>query len=436
MASANRTIESPERWRVLVFPGGTEIGLELRQALAWNKDVLLFSAGADVSSHAPLVFARHFCVPSVSDQNWLDRLREVVLANSITHIFPAHDDVILALAEAGPVLPARVISSPPLTCRIARSKRHTLDALRPHVPMPRVFRTAAEVEAYPVFVKPDIGQGSYNACRADSAIELVTLLDQDPSRLILEYLPGKEYTVDCFSDREQGLLYASGRQRIRIRSGIAMSSSCIQDERFVDYARRIGSAMTFHGAWFFQVKADAQGELKLLEVAPRIGGTSALSRARGVNLPLLSLLEAERIPTRILASTQEVTIDRALVNRFRPLPSYSVLYLDLDDTLILRDRVNPEMVKLVFQALNRGVRTVLLTRHAGDLPATLRRFRLGELFDEVIHIRDGRPKGDFVRETDAIFVDDSFAERASVHAQTGIAVYDPATVEALLDERV
>jgi hypothetical protein len=194
--------------------------------------------------------------------------------------------------------------------------------------------------------------------------------------------------------------------------------------------------MSFHGAWFFQVKADADGELKLLEVAPRIGGTSALSRARGVNLPLLSLLEAERIPIQILASPQDVTIDRALVNRFKPLPSYSALYLDLDDTLILRDRVNPEMVKLVFQALNRGVRTVLLTRHAGDLPATLRQFRIAGLFDEVVHIQDGRPKGDFIREPDAIFVDDSFAERASVHAQTGIAVYDPAMVEALMDERI
>mgnify|MGYP000514686508 CR=1 FL=1 len=89
MASATRSIQSPERWRVLVFPGGTEIGLELRQAFAWNKDVLLFSAGADVSSHAPLVFARHFCVPSVSDPTWLEKLREVVVAHGITHVFPA-----------------------------------------------------------------------------------------------------------------------------------------------------------------------------------------------------------------------------------------------------------------------------------------------------------------------------------------------------------
>ena len=436
MMSSAATIPRAAKWRVLIFPGGTEIGLELRQALAWNKDIQLFSAGAAVSSHATCVFERHFAVPPVSDPAWVARLQEVVSAEGITHIFPAHDDVVLALAEQGASLSARVVSSPLLTCRIARSKRQTLEALRGHVPVPRLFPSVAGVERFPVFVKPDVGQGSYNAARAESPGELANLLAQDPSRLILEHLEGPEYTVDCFSDRVEGLLYASGRQRIRIRSGIAMRSSCVEDDRFLEYAQRIGKVLTFHGAWFFQVKADGAGELKLLEVAPRIGGTSGLSRARGVNLPLLSLFEAERIPVVIKASAREVSIDRALVNRFQPIPSYSALYLDLDDTLILRGRVNPEVIKLLFQSLNRGVKVVLLTRHAGDLGETLRRFRLEGLFDEIVHIRDGRRKGDFIREADAILVDDSFAERAAVQAQTGIAVYDPSMVEALTDDRV
>jgi hypothetical protein len=214
-----------------------------------------------------------------------------------------------------------------------------------------------------------------------------------------------------------------------------MDSVPVADPRFGEYANRIAACMPLHGAWFFQVKTAKDGELKLLEVAPRVGGTSALSRVRGVNLPLLSLYENERAPVRIDASAFDVEIDRALVNRFKTSLKYSTIYVDFDDTVLVRGKVNPELMKLLFQALNRDVRLVLVTRHAGDLAASLRRCRIEGLFDEVIHLRDRQPKGDFIRERDAILIDDSFAERAAVHAQTGIPVFDPSMVEALLDDR-
>lgn len=424
------------RWRVLIFPGGTEIGLELRQALIWCKEVELFSAGAAVSNHAPFVFARHSVVPPVHQAGWIEALNQVTETRGITHIFPAHDEVIVAHAENLGRLRARVVTSPAETCRLTRSKAQTLQLLHGAVPVPRRFATADEVEDFPVFVKPDRTQGSFNAARADDATQLHALLAADPSRIIIEHLPGAEFTVDCFSDRDRGLLYASGRQRRRIRSGIAMDSAFVDDPRFVDYAQRIAMRLPLHGAWFYQVKADAAGELRLLEVAPRIGGTSALSRARGVNLPLLSLYECDRIPVQVSPNGLTPEIDRALVNRFRINASYSALYVDFDDTLIVRGRVNAELVKLLYQALNRGVRLVLLTRHAGDLAGTLQRFRLQGLFDQVIHLREGQPKAASITERDAVLIDDSFAERNAVRQALGIPVFDPSMVEALVDDRL
>jgi hypothetical protein len=57
------------------------------------------------------------------------------------------------------------------------------------------------------------------------------------------------------------------------------------------------------------------------------------------------------------------------------------------------------------------------------------------LFDEVIHLRAKEAKADFIREKDAVLIDDSFAERTAVHERTGIAVFDPSMVEVLFDER-
>ena len=426
----------PARWRVLIFPGGTEIGLELRQALMWCKEVELYSAGASVPNHAPFVFAHHTIVPPVSEPGWLDALNSVIEAHSITHVFPGHDDVIVALAENTTRIKARVVTSPLETCRLTRSKTKTLRWLEGIVPVPRVFATPADVLEYPVFVKPDQGQGSQNAVRADNLSQLKTLIEADPSRIIIEYLSGPEFTVDCFSDRDRGLMYASGRDRRRIRSGIAMGSVLVNDSRFEEYAKRIAERMALHGAWFYQVKMSSDGELRLLEVAPRVGGTSALSRARGVNLPLLSLYENDRIPVKIVPNTLDVEIDRALINRFRSGIRYDTIYVDFDDTLVVGGRVNTELVKLLFQAFNRGVRIILITRHAGELGLELRRFRVDGIFDEIIHIRDGSPKSNFIKSKEAVFIDDSYAEREAVARLTGVPVFDPGMIETLFDDRV
>lgn len=423
-------------WRVLIFPGGTEIGLELRQALAWCKEVELFSAGAPVSSHAPYVFASHDSLPLVGEPGWCERLVELLRAKKITHIFPAHDDALLSLKEHEAQLPAKVVSAPLETCRLARSKAATLARLANIVPVPQIFATPGEVNIFPVFLKPDRGQGAQRTDCAHDRQELEALLRADADRLIVEHLPGPEFTVDCFSDRERGLLYARARARRRIRTGIAMDSRFIVAAWVQDYAERISREVKFHGAWFFQVKAAADGQLKLLEIAPRIGGTSGLSRVCGVNLPLLSLYEAERIPVSLHSADFDATLDRALVSRFQHALRYRTVYVDLDDTLIVRGRVNPALVRLMFQSLNAGRRLVLLTRHAGDLRATLKKFRLENLFDEVIHLQAGESKAAHVTDREAVFVDDSHRERKEVQEKTGVPGFGPDMIELLLDDRV
>ena len=269
---------------------------------------------------------------------------------------------------------------------------------------------------------------------AKNASHLAALLAKDADRIILEYLPGLEFTVDCFSDRDRGLQYVCGRQRRRIRSGIAMDAAVVKDQRFQEYAEAISKVIKFHGAWFFQVKADQNGVLKVMEVAPRIGGTSALSRVRGVNLPLLSLYEAERLPVQITPGDYSVEIDRALVNRYRHNIRYQTLYVDFDDTLVVRGKLNVELIKLLYQGINQGIRLVLLTRHNGDLKSQLRQWRVENIFDEIIHLGPAEPKANFIKDKDAVFIDDSFTERKAVHEQTGIVTIDPSMVKMLMDD--
>jgi len=420
---------------VLVLPGGTEIGLEVRRSLADLKEVELAGAGAPADRHGPFAYRRWATVRSVNEAGWQDELNAVIEKLGIDFVFAGHDDALLALAEQADVIEARIVTSPAATCRLTRSKSATYEALADAVPVPQVFADAAAADRFPVFVKPDASQGSQGAMLIHDrgALERAVAGGSD---LIMEYLPGEELTVDCFSDRERGLLFARARPRLRTRAGISMSTRTSDEDPVIrSLAEAIDGRLELHGAWFFQLREDAGGRLRLLEVAPRPAGTSAVHRVTGVNFALLSLYEQLRVPVQIAPSAIRVELDRALVNRYRHDLRYSTVYVDLDDTLIVRDAVNTTLVAFLYQCLNAGHPLVLLTRHRGELDQTLRRFRLHGLWDRVVLVAEHEAKADYIAEPDAILIDDSFRERADANGRRRIATFDASMLELLLDDR-
>src|SRR4030095_2061513 len=138
--------------------------------------------------------------------------------------------------------------------RITRSKTRTYRHLQGVVPVPSLYPDFRAVPRYPVFVKPDKGQGSQHTHIVQDENRLHLLLAERGDYVVAEYLPGEEFTIDCFSHRTLGLLYCAGRCRVRTRNGISMSSRFAPEDQdiFEQYARAISTKLVFHGAWFFQ----------------------------------------------------------------------------------------------------------------------------------------------------------------------------------------
>ncbi len=419
--------------QVLVFPAGTEIGLEIFESLRHCKETQLHAAGQDVANHAMFAYDKYHVIPSIREPGWVEALAALCRELRIDYIFPAYDDVIVALAEHAGELPAQVVSSPLETCLVTRSKRQTYALLDGLIRVPAVYESPAQVVGYPVLVKPERGQGSQGIARVDDAAQLAAAMQAVQDPLICEYLPGEEYTIDCFSDREKGLLFCGARIRQRTRNGISVSTSTTELPGIAEVATRIASRMELRGAWFFQLKRARDGELALLEVAPRIAGSMSAHRVTGVNFALLSIFEQERRPLSVLTNPMPVQLDRALRNRYRHGFRFKTLYIDFDDTIVVNGRVNLDAISLVYKCIDDGIKVILLTRHAGDIGAELKRCRIAELFDEVVHLRQGEPKSRHIQSQDAIFIDDSFAERREVHAIHGIPTFDVSMIELLLN---
>jgi carbamoyl-phosphate synthase large subunit len=416
---------------VLIFPAGTEIGLEIYNALSCCKEVNLFGAGLPLLNHAEFLMDNYINLPRIDDPNFINELIKVIEIYKIDYIFPAYDDVILALSKIKHKLTARVLAPSEGVCEITRYKSKTYKKLQHIIPTPNIYTSYKQIQSYPVFIKPDKGQGSQGARIVNSVSELPFSWGKNGEFIVCEYLPGNEYTIDCFSDREMGLLFASPRIRGRVRNGISVNTSMVNLDIAWTYASRICEVLHLYGAWFFQVKESDDGELKLLEVAPRIAGSMALHRVLGVNFPLLTIFEEERLPISICINKGEVVLDRALGNRFKHSFNYTTLYIDLDDTLIIKGKVNLNLITLIYKSINELKKIILLTRHAGDLTETLVIHKLTNLFDEIIHIPPAQKKSEFINCQGAIFIDDSYFERMDVKNNCGIPTFDTSMLELL-----
>lgn len=421
---------------ILVFPAGTEIAFEIHDALKNSKFVRLFGA-TSVPCHAEFVFQT--CVtglPFVDDPALIPALNRVIDAYGIDYVYPAHDSALLRFSEERDALHAKVVASARETVGICRSKTRTYRFLSGAPYLPAFYGSPDEIPGYPVFIKPAVGQGSQGARIIRDRSHLEEALSEGQEYTICEYLPGEELTVDCFTDRHGSLLVVSPRSRERIRAGIAVRSRNLPlTEELQSIAEDLNRRLSFNGAWFFQVKKNAAGQFRLLEIAPRIAGTMGLTRNLGINMPLLTLYNFWGIDVSLIPNREDLLLDRAFISRFQTDLSYSSVYVDFDDTLIVRGKVNAFLMMFLYQAFNQGKRLCLLTRHSTDIFADLEKACIpASLFSEIIRLDEAGAKTDYIA-PDSIFIDDSFSERKRVRDALGIPVFDLDMVESLIDWR-
>jgi carbamoyl-phosphate synthase large subunit len=117
-----------------------------------------------------------------------------------------------------------------------------------------------------------------------------------PPLLLTEYLPGEEYTVDVFRNKQ---ITAIPRKRILIRSGITFNCKVEKNEQIIKYSKKLAELLDLKYCFGFQFKMDENGIPKILEANPRVQGTMITSTFAGANI-LYSAVKAvmgEKIPS-------------------------------------------------------------------------------------------------------------------------------------------
>lgn len=427
-----------EKINVLIFPAGAENALEIYEALKYNLHFSLFGASGK-SDYAEMLYPEdHFYIGNlyIHDPDFIENFNQVLDRFEIEWIIPTHDTIALFLEEHKDLLNAKLVCSNEWASYIARNKQIMFSELQDEWFVPKVYQAPYENIEFPVFVKPNIGEGAKNTHIVKSKAEFDLCKDELDNMVVCEYLPGMEYTVDCFTDRHGVLLFAGPRTRERISMGITFQSHRVALTSELEYiAKTISNRFKLRGAWFFQVKEDRNGAMKLMEFSVRMAGTMVFYRQLGVNFPALSLFDAMDMDVSILFCDYPLRIERCIKTAFRLEYEYDTLYVDYDDTLVVNGAVNTTLIKLIYQSVAQGKKVVLLTKHDGDLEESLAQYRLPKnLFDEIVHIAPSTSKADYITAGRAVLIDNYFVERKQVRDRCGIPVFDVDTVGCLICE--
>ncbi len=168
----------------------------------------------------------------------------------------------------------------------------------------------------PVVIKPSLSNGSRGFRILDETIDKRRLFFEEkptgiystlenvlrdigstfPELVVMEYLPGKEYTLDILC-RKGVTFQVLPRLRTKMTGGITTGGWLVRDENF-EYIDKIARAIVEgFGASYnvgLQVKCDDNGIPQILEINPRLQGTTIISVEAGVNIPEMMVLMALR----------------------------------------------------------------------------------------------------------------------------------------------
>ena len=277
---------------ILVTGAGGGSGLATIRILKTTTNHTVYGADCSENASGLHLADEGFVIPRADHGAFLSSIQKIVAEKQIDLILPNVDDELEIFASHIEELPQTMIS-PLQTIKICNDKYTTIKALEKASAMPGIYEDERPpLDAYPVLVKPRCSRGSRNIFIGSDPAQLEAILRYadtlgipNTKRLVQEYLPGLEYTVDCLFDLDGALVTAIPRKRIATHGGVCSVGRTENNHKLLAAVRNISSCLKFRGPVNIQFRQGKSGEFKLLEINPRIAGGVPITLYAGVNIP-------------------------------------------------------------------------------------------------------------------------------------------------------
>lgn len=131
----------------------------------------------------------------------------------------------------------------------------------------------------------------------EALLAVLTEKDTMPELMVMEFLPGTEYTVDLLADSGK-VLYAGCRRGLNVQSSIMLDGVVDDRPDILALCEQVVNALGLDGNIGFDIKLRADGTPVIMECNPRITAGIGCFVPAGLNLPYLCVkkLLGEALP--------------------------------------------------------------------------------------------------------------------------------------------
>lgn len=422
--------------RVLVLNCGTLASTDINMALRYNNEFEVWGAST-IKNHGVYVY-KHYIddIPNMKAPNFIKVLNKKIEEYNFKFIIPTHEDLALFLQKNKSKINAVVVCSNYNTALLCRYKSKTYKKLQNYNFIPKIFnKNEIKKSNFPVFVKKDTDQGARHAYLVTNKEEL-NLYAKDDDMLVLEYLPGDEVTVDCFTNKDRKLLFCNPRAADRILAGIDVHSRRITLTDEIKYiADSINKEIEFRGFWFFQIKKDKDGKFKLLEISTRLPGAFSLSRCLDVNLPYLALKDFDMQDVEISFNNIQIEADKQFFGKYNLDINYNKVYIDFETSFESLENVNAFLMLFLYQCTNKKIKLYLLVQNKENAVNFLNKNKISiNLFDDIKDIKREKIKNILTENSILISNDDNLKNKIRKY-NNKLYCFSNNIIESLIDWR-
>ena len=281
---------------------------------------------------------RFYIVPRGNSEKYIDAIKKICKKEKINVIIPGEINEILSISNNQEFFNSVKIASTVSSfksIRIAVSKEKVFQKLKPigiNIPNYYVvknykeFLVSVKKLGYPnsdICFKPSRqsesgGSKGFRILRERNTAGKI-ILEQKPDSveidfettknmfktkkkielLVMEYLSGDEFSVYVLANKGK-MLYCIQNLRQKLNQHYSFEALTVKNKQITEMCKKITNELKLDYNVNIQFKNSKNGQPKLIEINPRIGGTIVLSAASGVNLPYFSVKQAlgEKIPLK------------------------------------------------------------------------------------------------------------------------------------------
>lgn len=282
---------------VLVTAVGGSAGLSALRFLKDQEGVCVHGVDIDLDSSGQY-FADQFRImaPFRDKEDYARDLHALIAEWEIDIVIPTLDEEMEVIQDVLADTGVHILASPKETLRIAMNKKLFYDWAAWHLPaFCASFTTLDQVpswEASAYYVKPTHGRGG-SGCMLVQKGDLAHIQHEfaNPSeQIVMELLPGREWTVDAYVTKSGVVRYIVPRERLVVESGVSKKGRTEKHKVIIGATKELISQLSFYGPLCVQFKEDADGNPKLLEVNARMSGGSPITRLAGAD-PMKCFME-------------------------------------------------------------------------------------------------------------------------------------------------